>query len=132
MRLAMVAIVAASVGVGFLLASSAAYANVATAVTSPPPVVSVTQNADGSVAVTVDGGWTWPTLKSPSATHPCDSRYGVGWAMAWNDPDDPGTTLTYVSGKTLVRVHVGSKGVDPANTDDHVSYDHADPCGTFT
>jgi hypothetical protein len=48
--------------------------------------------------------------------------------MAWNDPADSGVSLTS-NGVTL---HVGSTGVNPANTDDKVTYNQTHPCGSFT
>jgi hypothetical protein len=129
---ARLAIVTVSALGGAALLAAAALANVATATSSPPPTVSVTHNQDATVSVTLSGAWTWPSLKAPSTTRPCDGRFGVGWAMAWNDTADHGTRLTYVSGNKTIHVDVGSKGVNPTNTDSKVTYDHAHPCGTFT
>lgn len=120
---------AVTTALGVLVAADAAFANVATPQSSPAPTVSVVENANGTVSVTATGTWEWSTLKNPSTAHPCDHRFGVGWAMVWHDPDDSGTVLNYDDGS--VQVGVGSKGVDPANTDDMVTYDHSDPCGTF-
>jgi hypothetical protein len=128
-RLLFAAATALALLITALLAADNAFANVATPQSSPPPTVNVVDNANGTVSVSATGTWKWTTLKNPSTTHPCDSRFGVGWAMIWRDPDDSGTVLSYDGGK--VKVGVGSKGVDPANTDDMVTYDHSDPCGTF-
>jgi hypothetical protein len=104
-----------------------AYANVAIPTMSPPPTVSVAVH-HGAPTLTITGPWTWSTLKNPTTAQPCDDRFGVGWAMAWYDPNDPGTVLSYQGG--AVKVHVGSTGVNPKNTDNMVTYDHAHPCGT--
>ncbi|MES2209390.1 MAG: hypothetical protein V4515_04305, partial [Chloroflexota bacterium] len=37
--------------------------------------------------VTLSGAWNWVTQ-----TPPCDDRW-VGWAVDWNDPNDPGTPV---------------------------------------
>lgn len=108
---------------------SPAFANVATPQSTPAPSVSTVNNSDGTVTVTVSGQWKWTTLKGPSTKFPCDHRFGVGWAMVWNDSNDSGTALTYNPGP--VTVDVGSTGTDPRNTDHSVAYNHADPCGTF-
>lgn len=113
-----------------LAAAVPGYANVAEPTGSPSPTVHIVDNTGGTVTVTVSGTWDWTTLKGLDATHPCDSRFGVGWAMQWHDPNDHGYQLSTLS--ATVTVHVGSTGVIAANTDHKVSYDSADPCGTFT
>jgi hypothetical protein len=60
---------------------------------APDPIPSQTQlagpivhNPDGSFTVTVQGAWQWTTHHSN-----CNlDRSGVGVAIAWNDPSDPG------------------------------------------
>ncbi len=106
------------------------YANVAEPTNSPSPSVHTVVEPDGTVTVTVSGTWEWTTLKGATASRPCDSRFGAGWAVAWHDPKDHGYQLSTLSAS--VTVHVGSTGVNPANTDHRVSYDTTDPCGTFT
>src|ERR1044072_3410390 len=61
----------------------------------------VVQNADGSFTLTVQGQWQWPTHKSDCSTN----RGGVGDALAWNDPSQPGNPvvgrdLTVIVGTT--------------------------------
>ena len=50
---------------------------------SPDPqstaVANVHVNTDGTVDVTLQGTWAWPTHKSDCNTN----RYAVGWAVAW-------------------------------------------------
>jgi cell division septation protein DedD len=139
-RRALIAVVGASLVVA--LTSTAATANSASPTSSPLVTGSVVQNADGTVTVTASGTWLWSfgvesaTTAGLDATviHPCDQRTGVGWGVVWSDPNDPGTTETYTTkrGTLLSRtVNVGSRGVNPANNDDHVMSDPSNRCGTF-
>jgi len=107
----------------------AAFANVAEPVNTPVPSVSTVVNTGGTVTVHLSGTWNWTTLKNATSSDPCDSRFGVGWAMVWKDPNDKGFALSTKS--ATVSVNVGSKGVDLLNTDDKVTYDQQKPCGTF-
>ncbi len=126
-----------------LAAAGAASANAAFPVQHTTPTATLTRNSDGTVTVHVQGKWIWPFGTSENegidatATHPCDSRFGAGWAVVWNDPDDPGYTETYhdpgpSTAGPHVTIGVGSKGVIPSNLESEVLYDHAKPCGTFT
>jgi hypothetical protein len=112
--------------------AGAAFANVAQPQTTPAPTVSQVSNPNGTVTVGVSGTWAWTTLKDETSARPCDHRFGVGWAMVWNDPKDRGFPLSYSSGSVTVRVAVGSEGSNPLNPDKSVSYDHTHPCGSFT
>src|SRR5438067_13156922 len=38
------------------------------------------------LTATVSGSWSWPDQNA------CDDRW-VGWAVDWDDPDDPGNAL---------------------------------------
>jgi hypothetical protein len=96
-------------------------------------------NPDGTVTVTVGGTWEWPFASTQfpgglhaTVQHPCDRRSGAGWGVVWSDPQDPGYTETYHSKYLSLTVKVGSRGVNPANTDHAVIYNTMDPCGTFT
>ena len=52
----------------------------------PPTTATATSNANGSTTVTVHGTWKWST-QTGTASDPCGGqRFGVGWAIAWNDP----------------------------------------------
>ncbi|HML01660.1 MAG TPA: hypothetical protein VK428_15870, partial [Acidimicrobiales bacterium] len=73
--------------------------------------------------------WVYASLQATSS-HPCDTRVGGGWAIAWYDSTDPGTTLTYTGWSGSITV--GSSGSNPLNTDTSVSYNTSDPCGSFT
>jgi len=109
--------------------STAAFANSADPQSNPVPVGSIVVNSGGSATVNVSGTWVWPfSSLGATTTHPCDHRIGVGWGVVWNDSSDPGTSISS-NGVTL---GVGSTGVNPANTDDKVTYNTQDPCGTFT
>jgi hypothetical protein len=137
--------VIAVVGASFVacLDASTAFANAASPTESPMTAGSVVLNANKTVTVTASGNWVWqfgresPTTQGLHATvnHPCDVRTGVGWGVAWSDPDDPGFPETYHSNKKVPEisqmVNVGSKGVNPANNDNGVMFNSEDPCGTF-
>jgi hypothetical protein len=136
-----VAVLSASLVV--VLSATAAMANAPAPASSPLTSGSVVQNANGTVTVTASGTWLWPfgtesaTTAGIAATvnHPCDSRTGVGWGIVWSDPNDPGIVESYFTkGKAAglsLTVHVGSKGVNPVNTDDRVTFDPSHLCGTF-
>ena len=74
---------------------------------APDPIPSQTElsapihtNANGSFTVTVDGAWQWTTHHSD-----CNNdRSGVGYAIAWNDPSDPGNFV----GKNGLSAQVGT------------------------
>ncbi|HUY22817.1 MAG TPA: hypothetical protein VMV22_10830 [Acidimicrobiales bacterium] len=136
----MAAGVVVALGVAMLtLGASAAFANTPNPVDSPPPTGSITMNSNGSVTLNVSGTWVWPYSNSYKDTqgihamvnHPCDRRIGGGWGITWNDPNDTGTTETYTVGTLSATVNLGSRGTDLHNTDNTVTWNHADPCGTF-
>jgi hypothetical protein len=122
--------------------STAAFANAASPKASPMTRGSVLINANGTVTVTATGTWVWQFGRESATTpgldatvnHPCDSRTGVGWGVAWDDPNDPGFTETYTTkhGALITQtVHVGSTGKDPFNGDSSVTYNRQSPCGRF-
>src|ERR1044072_6851888 len=51
---------------------------------------SVVRNADGTYTLTVAGQWEWTTHTSDCSTN----RAGVGYAIAWSDPTQPGNVVT--------------------------------------
>ena len=121
--------------------SSTASANAPEPTAKPLTTGSVLLNPNGSVTVNARGTWLWPFgvesehtqgLDATVKNH-CDSRTGGGWGIIWNDPVDTGFAETYttklLSHNTRMTVHVGSKGVNPSNADDHVQFDEHDPCG---
>src|SRR5215468_2907135 len=56
---------------------------------SPVVTAHAVVNADGTVTVTVTGGWNWPTHG-----HDCNTdRAGAGVAIDWFDPKQPGNAL---------------------------------------
>lgn len=71
-----------------------------------------TRNADGSVTVKIGGTWDWGEVttepgekSSPEAD--CSQRYGVGWAVDWQDTtvtpwNDAATTKAYTISKNNV------------------------------
>jgi hypothetical protein len=124
------------------LGSTAAFANAASPTESPMTAGSVLLNANGTVTVIASGTWIWQFGRETATTpglaatvnHPCDQRTGVGWGVAWADPNDPGITETYSTrhgSPITATVHVGSKGTDPVNGDSSVTYNPHDPCGRF-
>jgi hypothetical protein len=95
-------------------------------------------NPNGTVTVTVGGTWLWPFSSTSfpgglkaTVQHPCDHRSGAGWGVLWEDPQDPGFTETYSSRTQSMTVNIGSRGINPQNSDNHVMYNSVDPCGTF-
>ena len=82
-------------------------------------LANATVNADGSVSVTVQGTWAWPSHKSDCNTN----RYAAGWAVAWNDKDAPGNFVGTLNG---VDYYVGTP------TDNAVKYyPNAPRCGVY-
>jgi hypothetical protein len=80
-----------------------------------------TTNADGSVTVVVHGNWDWQSQTGTEAD-PCGgTRYGVGWAIAWGDPNQPGNPVT----KGSITLLVGTP------SDNTVHFNAADPCGSL-
>ena len=80
---------AAAVAAGALFAlAGAARAN------APNPLsehVSTSTAGSGAVTVTLNGTWDWGTLttepgEKSSPQLNCAGRYGVGWAVDWQDP----------------------------------------------
>jgi hypothetical protein len=127
---------------GSCLWSTSAFANAAFPAASPIASGAVVLNSNGTVTVTASGTWVWEFGRESATTpgldatvnHPCDSRTGVGWGVVWADPRDPGIKETYVTKHGPPRsavVGVGSKGVDPVNSDSGVTYNPHDPCGRF-
>jgi len=95
-------------------------------------------NADQTVTVDASGTWLWMFSLSDAdgglhatVNAPCDHRSGVGWGVMWGDPQDSGFAEAYHSKYQVQTVHMGSRGVNPANTDNVVAYDRTDSCGTF-
>lgn len=43
-----------------------------------------TQNANGTVTVSVNGTWNWGALSGSSVQDKCEGRYGVGWSVDWS------------------------------------------------
>lgn len=115
-----------------------------------PPTPSVVVNSSGSVSVTVSGTWYWPVASSgktskdgespggdlvANAANPCGVdhlHYAIGWAMAWNDPQDPGYTLSATDRGQAYTLNVGSSGDSLNPADKSVDYDTSDPCGVFS
>ena len=75
-------------------------------------------NADGTVSVTVQGTWAWPSHKSDCNTN----RYAAGWAVAWNDKAAPGNFVGTLNG---VDYYVGTP------TDNTVKYLNSPRCGVY-
>jgi hypothetical protein len=118
--------------------ASAAMAN-APSPTGSPTGTRLT-NPDGSVTVAVHGAWLWVFATSHKAgteglhatvSDKCDDRFGGGFGIVWNDPHDPGYHETFTEFSFSASVNVGSRGVDPANTESGVTWTKGSPCGTF-
>ncbi len=132
-----------AVGAGALLAVGLTvfWAGVAQAnAPGPTGVIHMTAvlNADQTVTVDASGTWLWMYSRSDAdgglnatVNAPCDHRSGVGWGVIWNDPQDSGFTETYVDKIGGITVHIGSRGVNPLNTDSLVAFDPPAACGTF-
>src|SRR5262245_16241926 len=69
--------------------------------------------ADDTTTITVTGGWVWTTHHSDCNT----DRAGAGFAVDWNDPDDPGFVVTTLNGITS---DVGSSVAANGNAIDNV------------
>jgi uncharacterized repeat protein (TIGR01451 family) len=86
------------------------------------PLVTATavQNSNGSVTVTIRGGWNWPTHGSD-----CNlNRAGIGVAVDWFDPKDPGFALNNTG------IAVGSSAAVNGNTVDNVVHPTENDTGT--
>lgn len=123
-----------------MLGTSAAMANSPSPTAAPESSGMVLQHTDGTVTVNFSGTWLWPFRPaggektsgiSATVTNPCDSRFGAGWGVTWDDPNDPGISETYVGQGLSVTVGVGSRGINPLNIDRRVEFDTGRPCGTF-
>jgi uncharacterized repeat protein (TIGR01451 family) len=84
---------------------------------------SFTRNANGTVTITVSGGWLW-TTRGSSCT---DDRAGVGYAVDWNDPTQVGNdvkTITFTeNGQTITEnVQVGAATANTRNPADNVAH----------
>ena len=96
-----------------VLFAAPAFANAADP--NPGTTATLTTNPDGSKTVRVSGTWSWPSQNG------CSNRFGAGWAIAWNDPNQPGNV---VSGHG-VTIYVGTP------SDNTVHFNPSQPCGTL-
>src|SRR5690349_11844960 len=81
---------------------------------TPSLTVKVTHDdAARTTTVTVTGGWVWTTHSTDCNT----DRAGVGFAVDWHDPDDPGYHVTTLDGASI---DVGSSLTVNGNTVDNV------------
>ena len=96
----------------------------------------IVAHADGSMTVTVQGAWVWPTHKSD-----CNQdKRAVGFAVDWSDPQQPGNVVATLNGRTIA---VGTAAANAYNGVDSLVHhtgagtDSRDPnawrgtCGTF-
>jgi len=98
---------------------------------SPDPVLplsgSEVVNADGSITLTVQGGWAWPTHSGD-----CNTSKTVGWAVDWNDASQPGGVVATLNGVT---VDVGAAAANQYNPKDLATHYYPGPnppkCGTY-
>lgn len=90
--------------------ASLVFGVVAARADAPDPVLQGTQssmvtNPDGSRTVTLWGQWVWPTHHTD-----CNlDKRAVGYAVDWNDPDQPGHIVTTLNHVTI------AVGADAAN-----------------
>jgi hypothetical protein len=101
-----------------------------------PPAPTGTMTVDASTgAVTVDatGTWSWAVGTNTKGgevnatiTDKCGGNFGVGWAIAWGDASDPGTTIRAHHNGQLFTAQVGT------TADTSVHYDTNNPCGSFS
>ena len=101
----------------------------------PAPTGTITVSASGAVTVNATGTWSWPvgTQKgeiNASAGQQCAGKFGVGWGIVWNDPNDPGYPIKYGSVPAEL---VGSTTTTDGNAvDKSVHYDQSAHCGHFS
>src|SRR4051794_32458917 len=93
-----------------------------------PASVSASSVQNGStVTVTVKGSWQWTTRSFDCNT----DRAGVGIAIDWNDPNQPGNLVTTLNG---VQIDVGAataNALNPADNAVHPTMGSTFSCGTF-
>ncbi len=83
---------------GSLLAASFVLAVPAVAAADAPDITKANGSITGKT-VTISGTWAWTTHRSDCNTN----RAGVGIAIDWNDPNEPGNVVTTLNG-TLIDV----------------------------
>ncbi len=122
------------------LGAGAAMANSPSPTGSPPGTGTKVTNPDGSVTVSVHGNWVWLFATSSkegteglhaTVSDKCDNRFGGGFGIVWNDPNDPGYHETFTEFSYSASVNLGSRGVNPSNTESGVTWTKGSPCGTF-
>ncbi|MBV8236580.1 MAG: hypothetical protein JO075_12830, partial [Acidimicrobiia bacterium] len=59
----------------------------------PTTTGSATVAPNGDVTVNVSGTWLWATQQA-GGNDGCGGHYGVGWAIAWGDPNQPGNLVS--------------------------------------
>jgi hypothetical protein len=119
-----------------LLAVAASPAFAKPAPDNPPaPTGTVGTASSGAVTVAVSGSWSWSVGTgsgdiNATVASPCAGKYGVGWGIVWNDPNDPGYTLKY--GKVAPQYVGSTLAVNGNAVDEAVHYDASAPCGTYS
>jgi len=114
----------ASVLVG-VVGISVAFAAVAWA-DAPGPVTiggSAVRNADNTITVTLQGTWAWVRNNDCN-----EDRFAAGWAVDWNDANQPGNEVGELNGTTY---DVGALAANSLNPQDNAVHYYADPprCG---
>jgi hypothetical protein len=107
------------VGISFAFAA-AAWADAPGPLTNEAQVV---RNADNTITVTVQGTWEW--IRNNDCN---DDRYAAGWAVDWNDANQPGNVVNELNGVTY---DVGALAANSLNPQDNNVYYYSDPprCG---
>ena len=123
-RWAAIALVTMSATVGTVLGTS----GVVNADSADPTsaVGEYTVNADGTITVTASGEWRWER----SSGNDCNlERYGTGWAIDWNDPEQVGNDVAKINGEMI---DVGVKTANALNpADNAVHFYTTAGCGTW-
>jgi uncharacterized repeat protein (TIGR01451 family) len=83
-----------AIAIGFVIAvlavAPAAFADTGTPINGSINLTYQVDPATGAVTVYAQGQWNWPTHSSDCNT----DRAGAGVSLIWNDPNEPGYTLT--------------------------------------
>ena len=82
----------------------------------------VVDPVSGNSTLTLSGAWAWTTHERDCN----EDRFGVGWAVDWNDPGQAGNNLN----NTGVFVGSAAAGLNPADNSVHY-YDDLPRCGVY-
>ena len=111
--------------------ASAAWANAAAPTNTPAQTSTVIDNSNGTVTVRSPAHGYGSSRLTPKTTQgidvtaadPCDDRFGVGWAVIWNDPNDPGYPRDLPNGQRKGNRQLGVKEPMDGNAQGSVLWD---------